>query len=231
MRATLHEPELETMGMLGVITIVCFRFRFRSCDRGRVKGGHSGKNILRFLGIALLAAITGCQSPRPVQGESSSTHSIRNNAASLLYQLLDEEADVAKLLIIKRDRAELHRVIKSISIRAKEGHQQLARLASEDSTLDLKHTNLPPGDKAARDAISKKRAGDLLRASGAEFEFKLLLTQVEALGYAEHLAKVAALDEPNAAHARTFTDIATQMHQSYEEVIALLKAARGNAAR
>jgi hypothetical protein len=162
--------------------------------------------------------------------ESSSVN-IRNNAASLLYDLLGEEADLGKLLIIKRERDELHRVVQSISSNADASQKALARLAKEDISLDLKRTELPPGEKAVREAMSKRKGGELLHASGADFEFKLLLTQVEALAYAEQLAQVAALNESDPARSQVFTEIATQMHRLHSEALHLLRTGKENPAR
>jgi hypothetical protein len=164
----------------------------------------------------------------PERELSSTKPAIRNNAASLLYELMGEEADLSKLLIIKRERDELHRVVKNISSSASAAHKTFARLAKEDPTLDLKLTDLPAGEKAVREAMSKQKGGELLRASGADFEFKLLLTQVESLAYAEQLAKVAALNESNPARSRVFTEIATQMNQLHGEALNLLRAGREN---
>jgi len=185
-------------------------------------------NVQRRLGIiSLVLLVAGCRSPQvPARELVSANNATRNNAASLLYELMGEEADVSKLLIIKRERDELHRIIKNISSVASAAHKTLALLAKEDPTLDLKRTNLPSGEKAVREAMSKQKGGELLKASGADFEFKLLLTQVESLAYSDHLARVAALNESNPAQSRVFTEIATQMNQLHGEALNLLRAGR-----
>jgi hypothetical protein len=142
-----------------------------------------------------------------------------------------EEANLSKLLIIKRERDELQRVVKSISSNAEATHNTLTRFAKEDRTLDLKRADLRPGEKAVREAMSKRKGGELLHASGADFEFKLLLTQVEALAYAQQLAQVAALNEPDSVRSRAFTEIAAQMHQLHSDALSLLRTGRGNSAR
>jgi hypothetical protein len=141
---------------------------------------------------------------------------------------LGDERNVSKLLIIKRDRRELHDVIKSVSTTADAVHKQLEKLSREDTTLNLKTSALPPGEKATRDSESKERARELLKASGADFEFKLLLTQAEALAYATHLAKVAAENEAAPSRAKLFSDISTQLRARHQDVINLLQAPRQN---
>jgi len=90
--------------------------------------------------------------------------------------------------------------------------------------LNLNNTALPPGEKAAREAESKARAGELLRASGAEFELKLLLAQAEALAYARHLAGVAADNETSPERAKVFADISARLQARHQEVLNLLRS-------
>jgi hypothetical protein len=117
---------------------------------------------------------------------------VRNNASSLLAQLLDEEKNVSKILIIKHASPEFSGLIKAISTAATDGGKRLKGLAQYDPTLDLTRQDLPAGEKASRDAEGKTEEYDLLFSSGANFEFTLLLTQAQALDYGSHLAKVAA---------------------------------------
>jgi hypothetical protein len=156
------------------------------------------------------------------------TAQIRDNALSLLYDLLGDERNVSKLLIIKRDRRELHDVIKSVSTTADAAHKQLEKLSGEDATLNLKTSALPPGDKATRESESKERAHELLKSSGADFEFKLLLTQAEALAYATHLAKVASENESMPGRAKLLSDISAQLRARHQDVIRLLQVPKQN---
>lgn len=182
-----------------------------------------------FAAVLLIAFSTACRSP--VARSSTPSVEARNNAASLLYDLLGDESNVSKLLIIKRDRDELHRVIKRIAVGAQADRKALDRLAKQDPTLDLKNTALPAGEKAARASESKARTEELLHASGAAFEFALLLTQTEALGYAEHLAKVAAQNEPQPERASAFAEISGHLKQLHGEVLVLLRTGQANSAK
>jgi hypothetical protein len=177
--------------------------------------------LLTFFGIIALA--TACQSPQP-RSVRAGGNATRNNAASLLYDLLGDEKNVSKLLIIKRDRRELHEVIKNVASTSDAARKSLEKLAREDATLDLKTMALPPGEKAARASESKARASELLHASGAALEFKLLLTQAEALAYATHLAKVAAENESSPTRAKAFAEISGQMNARLQDVLNLLRS-------
>ncbi len=178
-----------------------------------------------FLLLCIIVLASGCYSPPPQPASASPAPvEARSNAASLLYDLLGDEKNVSKLLIIKRDRRELHDVIKKISSTADEARKSLEKLAREDSTLSLQSKALPPGETATRESESKARGKELLHASGADLEFKLLLTQAEALAYAEHLATVAAEREPRPDHAKIFTEISSQMKARHKDVVDLLRA-------
>ncbi len=177
-----------------------------------------------FLFAVIVALVSGCTSPQTRMSKTSAHIEARDNAASLLYDLLGDEQNVSKLLVVKRERAELQRVIKSISTNAAASRKAIERMAANESAIDLKRAALPPGETLARESIAKGATGELLRASGADFEFKLLLTQAEALRYATHLARVAASHEPNPSHAKIFREIGEKMNKLNEEVLALMRS-------
>src|SRR6185436_16807430 len=78
----------------------------------------------------------GCQAPTGHSDERPSLaaprREVRDNAYSLLYDLLSDEQHVSKLLIIKRDRRELNRLIKRISDAAGQGVESLEAFAKQD---------------------------------------------------------------------------------------------------
>jgi hypothetical protein len=189
--------------------------------------------VLRKVMIVLLAAgaLGGCRhlqsgsssstsSPAPVAGKLE----IRNNALSLLCDLLEDEKNLSKLLLIKRETDELDRLVKNISSFAGAGVKELKQVAKADPSLNLKALALPSGETAAREAIAKTKASALLHSSGTDFEFNLLLTQIQALSYGTHLARIAAENEPDANRARQFSDLAAEMQRLYEETVRLLRA-------
>ena len=148
-----------------------------------------------FYVAMLIGAITaGCRSTsqksdtRNPQDAPVTSH----NAYSLLYQLLNEDKDVSKLLLIKRDSRELNRVAKDISTASARAATQLKAFAEQDGSLALNAIDLPPGEAATRKAIAATKTKELLNSSGDAFERSFLLAQIEALNYAAHLAAVAA---------------------------------------
>ncbi|MEY2466787.1 MAG: hypothetical protein QOD03_1308 [Verrucomicrobiota bacterium] len=189
-----------------------------------------------LLGVACVCG--GCQSlerspkpPPPIQTHEATQaeqpenlkQHLRNNCASLLYDLLNDEKNLSKLLLIKRGSQELDDLVKDISTSCRENAKKLEQLAVADRTLNLHTPGLPSGEAATRDAIAKTKEHDLLLARGADLQFKLLLTQTEGLNYGSHLAKVAAENETHPEAAREFAAIAVELNKLYERVAALLR--------
>jgi len=180
--------------------------------------------------LALILAsllCNGCHTARPAPPATpSATSQVRDNSCILLYQLLEQQKNVSKLLIIKRERAELRNLIKRIASASAAGAKTLETYAKQDPGLSLKQSSLPPGEAATREAIAATRTKELLSASGDEFELSLLMTQSEALTYAWHLAKVASASETNPARARSLLALSEEMMTLQAEVIALLRSRR-----
>ncbi len=149
---------------------------------------------------------------------------VRNNASSLLAQLLDQEKNVSKVLIIKHASRDLSGLIKAISTAAVDGAKRLKGLAQDDPTLDLRRQDLPAGEKAGRQAEGKTAEHDLLLSSGADFEFTLLLTQAQALNYGSHLAKVAADNSADSGEADAFRTMGRTLDQLLTQVEAMMRS-------
>ncbi|HKX63599.1 MAG TPA: hypothetical protein VJS65_17205, partial [Verrucomicrobiae bacterium] len=141
----------------------------------------------------------------------------------LLHQLLEDEKNLDKLLIIKKESRELHKLVKAIATTAAAGAKQLESYARSDRSIHLKATHLPPGEVATRDAIAKTKTKVLLTPFDPNFEFYLLLTQSEALSYAWHLAEVAASREPDPTRASALKTLSQSMKSLYDQTVALLK--------
>ncbi len=143
--------------------------------------------------IGWLGLSVGCTSPpRAPAVETTLSQSTRNNSYSLLHQLLDEEKDVSKLRFIKRENSDLKILLKNVASTARKGAEKLDAFAKLDPSLILDDYRLPLGEQKTRADISAQEEKDLLHSSGGKLELTLLLTQVEALNYGAHLAKIAA---------------------------------------
>ncbi len=189
--------------------------------------------------LACTALLFGCSTtgpasssaaPAPAPATAGHTEAaddkmqVRNNASSLLAQLLDQEKNVSKVLIIKHGSRELSGLIKAISTAAADGAKRLKGLAQGDPTLDLRRQELPAGEKASRDALGKTEEHELLMSSGVDFEFTLLLTQAQALNYGSHLAKVAAENSEDPEEADAFLTMSRTLDQLLTQVKAMMRS-------
>lgn len=149
---------------------------------------------------------------------------VRNNAASLLWDLLNDEKNVGKVLIVKKAEPKVAELIKLIAATAAFQQGQLAQLATNDAELQLQQKNLPPGEEAARKATARTKEHELLFATGTAFEFNLLLTQAEAESYGSHLAAVAADTSTNAEEAKVFSKMADAMQRLHEQAVSQMRS-------
>ncbi len=167
------------------------------------------------------------KSDHPNAAPNKSKIEVRNNAGSLLADLLGNEKNVSKILIIKHNSAEIGRLIKAISKTADDGAEQLEALAKNDTTLNLHALQLPPGEIATRAAMSKTKEHELIFSSGEKFELNLLLTQTEALDYGSHLAKIAAENSSSPEQQHKFHSLDVALNALFQQVVAKLRALPG----
>jgi hypothetical protein len=198
---------------------------------GRPMGVHSGmmrlKNSFLLLGMMLCgcAQYHATTTPDPVAMKPSEARKLetRNNAVSLLYDLFQDEKNVNKVLLIKRNSEELGDLIDAVAHTSGDSAKRLEVLAKADPMLKLHALELPAGEKATRDSIAKTKEHELLFSSGGNFQFQLLLTQTDALSYGWHLAKIAAENSSQPEEVRIFTGISKAYEDLYGRVITMLR--------
>ncbi len=175
----------------------------------------------RLAGLLLMCAVSACNSPPArLHVQQTTSQYVRNNTYSLLYQLLNEEKDVSKLRFIKRENEDLKSLIKRVSASAKAGASQIEEFAKRDPSLALDQFDLPPGEKQTRASISSAEEKDLLLDSGGKFELVLILSQIEALSYASHLAQVASQNDSQGERVRFLSDLSSEMKNFHDELVA-----------
>jgi hypothetical protein len=195
--------------------------------------GNPSKSFVVLFGALILCGCAGRKpdrapvSPAPgaqiVSEKKAADDPTYRNALALLDDLLNDEKRLKLILLIKRETPELKQMVKDISESAAEGAKILKELATADPSLDLKRTQLPPGEEATRKAIAKTKEGRLLKAKGEEFEFQILLSQAEALTYASHLSGVAAANDPDRMRARKLLKLSFELDQLANRVLAMMK--------
>ena len=180
-----------------------------------------------FAGGLIVWLACGCRSRGPevhpaLNSVSSADLQIRNNAASLLADLLNDEKNVSKIFVVKNANSQTKDLIKLIAATAKVHALDLEEMATNDPGLNLHELALPPGEKAARASEAKSTEHQLLFSSGPEFEFRLLLTQAQAQNYGQHLAAVAAEHSPG-GEAVKFRQMSESMNRLYAQTLVQMR--------
>ena len=178
--------------------------------------------IKRIAGCILLALWAGCAIQRNQTAATVPAEGAITSGYALLFDLLKDEKDVSKLLVIKRERPELRTLIKEIAEAAGRAHKQLEAFAKADRSLNLNSQGLPAAEVETRAAIAKAKGKELLTEGGKQFELRLLLSQNEALTYAAHLTGTIVKTESNATRAGYLRQLAGELHGLQGKVTAML---------
>jgi hypothetical protein len=117
--------------------------------------------------------IAACATPQPEAAPRTGAPS--DHGYALLYELLGQEKDVSKLLVVKREHDDFEAIIDAISEVTGKAYEELGKLGKADPTLNLADTGLPAGERAAREVIAKTKRNALLTENGEEFEILLSL--------------------------------------------------------
>ncbi|MGB6199315.1 MAG: hypothetical protein WA871_14575 [Candidatus Acidiferrales bacterium] len=181
--------------------------------------------------VASFAAVIFCAGAR-AQEPPPQTHTdtdaskieVRNNAASLLNDLLGDEKNLSKILIIKRHYPRLAVLVKAISKTASDGADEMDAMAKDDKSLNLHALQLPPGEVATRAAIQKTKEHEILFSSGQKFEINLLLSQTDALDYGSHLAKIAAENSTSPEQEKKFHSLDVALNALFVRAVARIRA-------
>jgi hypothetical protein len=148
---------------------------------------------------------------------------VRNEGYSLLYQLLSQESDVAKILIIKHADPPVADLIKEIANISGQAKKALDQFHEKDRHLSFEMTNLPQIEQNTRAAIESTVTKQLLTSGGKTLERRLLFTQTESMNYAAHLAKVLHDQEDNPDRKNFMAKLSERCTTLHDKAIDLLK--------
>jgi hypothetical protein len=183
--------------------------------------------IHRFGFVAIIATIgimTGCDGSARADralGEESAMVTL-NHGYALLYATISDDADVDKVLIIKSPSMETKEIIKAIGELCRSAKGMLETLAKETPALVFADQGLPQSEMRTRKAISSATSKQILFSGGKELEFRLLLTQHEALNYITHLAGELRDQEPRDSRKRYLAKLAKDAAALHDRVLAAL---------
>lgn len=142
---------------------------------------------------------------------------------ALLYSTIAQDADVDKALMLKSPDPRVAETVKAIAQFCGQAKAKLEAFALEDPSLNLNNDGLPALEIKTRDAIGSTTTKQILFGTGKEFEFRLLMTQHEALNYIAHLAGVLAKAETNEARGTYLKEIAQKSASLHRNVMELME--------
>ena len=180
------------------------------------------------LGLCIILGLTACQTSNHASPTSSAStadpaaHN-RDHGYALLYSTLSDDSDVDKVLIIKRPAQPVADLIKSIGEFCRNARDNINNLAKEDPAISLANQGLPQPEVDTRAAISSDTSKKILFAGGKDLEFRLLLTQHEALNYISHTASAIAESEPRENRKRFLSQLSKDAAALHDRVIELLE--------
>ena len=174
--------------------------------------------------IVCALAVTGCATVQKVLPTTAWRQArVRNEGYSLLHHLMSQESDVAKIFIIKHADPPVADIIKEIASTCDQARKDLELFHEKDRHLSCEMANLPEFEQKTRAAIQSTVTKQLLFSSGKTFENRLLLTQVESMNYAAHLAQVLHDQEDNQLRKEFLATLAQRCTALHDRVIDLLK--------
>jgi len=191
---------------------------------------------MSFKGAAAICVLilTGCASSPPqtaarAQEKSSATSEdqsfgLRNQGFSLLYQLLSDEKNLSKLLLIKKEQADTGELLREISEVAGAAVKQMDAFAKADPHLHLDMAGLPAVEAEARELISKTDAKELITKGGEKFEVRILITQADSLRYGAALATATSNHDSDTARKAFLADTTRRLEELHQKLIDLLHA-------
>lgn len=145
-----------------------------------------------------------------------------NQGYTLLYTLLDKDADVDKILLIKSADPRTEALIREIAAVCRAAIQRLRAFARDDPHLRFDSPSVPVVEQATRDAIESTVAKDLLSSWNEAFEVKLLLSQADAIGYGAHLAMTLRKFDTDGPRRAWLEQLSENLKLLYARVVARL---------
>jgi hypothetical protein len=174
--------------------------------------------------IVCALAVTACSTVQKILPTTAWREArVRNEGYSLLYQLLSQESDAAKILIIKHADSPIADIVKGIANTSGQAKKELDLFHEKDRHLNLEMPHLPEIEQKTRVAIESTETKQLLFSSGKKFEVRFLFTQAEAMNYAAHLAKVLHDQEDNPARKEFLATLSERCTTLHDRVMELLK--------
>jgi hypothetical protein len=146
----------------------------------------------------------------------------RNEGYSLLDKLLSDEASVSDILIVKHADNSVSGLVKEIAAACGAAKNRMTAFRKLDRGLHYDLADLPTVEQKSRELESAVETRKLLDLRGSEFEVRLIVTQIEAMGYAADLAKALEAHEVDPIRKTFLTSLSDQCEAFRERLEKML---------
>jgi hypothetical protein len=183
------------------------------------------RNVAKRLGVlAAAGAIAACLSSANPKLSSHNEGPMRevNEGYSLLHQLMSDETDVSKILILKHADDPVANAVKEIAHACQAAKTRMDDFPKTDVRIEFDVPDLPRVEQESRDLDSSIEEKELLFSSGKTFELRLIYSQAQAMEYGEVLCKALAAREDDAGRKAFVTDLSKQCADFRDRLLGLL---------
>lgn len=186
------------------------------------------RRLFSTLAMTALILMGGCSPaisrPFESQGDGLDAGDLRlDHGYGLLIPLLEDESELAGILVIKSPRKPVADLIRRISDEAKQDLARLGPVLGESPVVNRSRDGLPVIEADARTRIRDAQTGVLVFSSGRTFELRILLTQEKATGYVAALATSLSKADPQEMRGELLARMADRWDALGEEVRNLLE--------
>jgi hypothetical protein len=179
-------------------------------------------NIWKTLAIfACTLALGGCAENKPPSANGGLFRQ-KNEGYSILYKLMGDESEVAKIFFIKHADDSVGAPVKQIGAACQGAKDEMDEFPKKDNRLEYDVSDLPYIEQKSRDLSRSVTTKALLESSGKEFELHLIFAQAQAMSYATELCDALAADEDNPLRKSFLTDLSRQCGKFYASLMELL---------
>jgi hypothetical protein len=143
-----------------------------------------------LLPIAIAVGMSACSATKQQPVPVTDGHRTVAEGYSLLYGTTSQQKDLKKLLSLKFESDAVDTLISELADYTGELSAQLEDMARRYPALTVDKQFLPVVEVKTREAISQETTAEFKSTKGKDFERRLLLNQLTALGQEKNMAKV-----------------------------------------